>query len=321
MLDQLVRGWYVLLRDIDWFLRQPLQIELFERSLLAAIVVGVVSGVVGSLVVVRGMSFFGDALAHAVLPGVAYMYQRVRRENVPGIIARSEQDPLLWGGLAAGIVSAVAIGILTRTGRLRSDSAIGVVFAGMFALGIAMISRMEGFSQDLTHILFGELFGVSAADLELIIIFGVGVLLVVILLYKEFMLISFDPVLARTLRLPSELLRYILLILIAVTIVVSLQTVGVALMIAMLVTPAATASLLTHRLHRMMMTAGAIGAVSSVIGFYVSYHIDIATGAAIVLAATLFFIIVFVQQTVTRYLSTTSLLFNERWAARHSHTD
>ena len=304
MITDLERGFYVLLRDIDWFLGEPLSVEIFQRSLLAAIMVGIVSGVVGSLVVVRSMSFFGDALAHAVLPGVAYMYQRVKRGDVPD--ALTKQDPLLWGGLAAGIFSAVAIGLLTRTGRVRSDSAIGVVFAGMFALGIAMISRIEGFSQDLTHILFGELFGVSSADLNLIIIFSSGILVVVVLLYKEFLIISFDPVLARTLNLPTELLRYILLILIAVTIVVSLQTVGIALMIAMLVTPAAAAGLVTHRLHWMMTVAALIGAISSVVGFYASFHLNIATGASIVLTATAIFIIIFIQQSITNYLSTTS---------------
>jgi manganese/iron transport system permease protein len=305
LITHLERGFYVLLRDIDWFLQEPLTVELFQRSLLAAIMVGIVSGVVGSLVVVRSMSFFGDALAHAVLPGVAYMYQRVRRGEVPDTLV-SEQDPLLWGGFAAGIFSAIIIGILTRSGRVRSDSAIGVVFAGMFALGIAMISRVEGFSQDLTHILFGELFGVSSADLNLIIIFSIGILVIVVLLYKEFLIISFDPVLARTLNLPTETLRYVLLILIAVTIVVSLQTVGIALMIAMLVTPAAAAGLLTHRLHWMMISAAIIGATSSIIGFYISFHINISTGASIVLTATAIFIIIFVQQSIASYLGTTS---------------
>lgn len=305
-MTNLERGFYVLLRDIDWFLGEPLSVEIFQRSLLAAIMVGIVSGVVGSLVVVRSMSFFGDALAHAVLPGVAYMYQRVRRGDVPDALT-SDQDPLLWGGLAAGIFSAVVIGVLTRTGRVRSDSAIGVVFAGMFALGIAMISRIEGFSQDLTHILFGELFGVSSADLNLIILFGVVILAAVALLYKEFLIISFDPVLARTLNLPTEILRYVLLILIAVTIVVSLQTVGIALMIAMLVTPAAAAGLITHRLHWMMVVAAIIGAASSIIGFYASFHLNIATGASIVLTATAIFIIIFIQQSIASYLGTTSL--------------
>lgn len=305
MITHLERGFYVLLRDIDWFLTEPLSVEIFQRSLLAAIMVGIVSGVVGSLVVVRSMSFFGDAMAHAVLPGVAYMYQRVRRGDVPETIA-ADQDPLLWGGLAAGIFSAIIIGLLTRSGRVRADSAIGVVFAGMFALGIAMISRIEGFSQDLTHILFGELFGVSTADLNLIILFSIVIIVVVVVLYKEFLIISFDPVLARTLNLPTEILRYVLLILIAVTIVVSLQTVGIALMIAMLVTPAAAAGLLTHRLHWMMIVAAFLGAASSVVGFYLSFHLNIATGASIVLTATGIFIIIFVQQSTANYLGTTS---------------
>lgn len=294
------RGWYVLLRDIEWYLTQPLEIELIQRAMLASITVGIVSGVVGSLVVVRGMSFFGDALAHAILPGVAFMFQKQQSGDLPTNAIGGK--PLFWGGLGAGIFSALLIGFLTRNERLRNDTAIGVVFAGMFALGIAMISRIEGYAGDLSHILFGQILGVSQADLNLTVVFSVIVIAIVILFYKEFMIISFDPILAKTLRLPTELFRYLLLILISVSIVVSLQIVGVALMVALLVTPAATASLLTHRLHWMMVVAGCLGAISSVIGFYVSYHLDVATGAAIVLTATVIFLLVFVQQSANRYL-------------------
>lgn len=301
--DLVQRGWHILLRDIAWYLGQPLDVPLILRAMEAAIVVGIVSGVVGSLVVVRGMSFFGDALAHAILPGVAFMYQRSQQGNLPQLPGGKDQDPLFWGGLGAGLISAITIGALTRSGRLRNDTAIGVVFAGMFALGVAMISRIENNATDLSHILFGQILGVSSADLRLTVIFSVIVLAMVALFYKEFMLISFDPTLAQTLHLPTEVFRYLLLILIAITIVVSLQIVGVALMVALLVTPAATASLVTHRLHWMMVVAGSIGAMSSVIGFYVSLHLDVATGAAIVLTATVIFAIVFIQQTIRRSLA------------------
>lgn len=305
------RGWDVLWRDVVWYLLQPLDTELFLRAMQASIAVGIVSGVVGSLVVVRGMSFFGDALAHAILPGVAYMFQRTRADDT--LSGSSDQTPLFWGGLGAGILSAIIIGLLTRSGRLRNDTAIGVVFAGMFALGIAMISRIEGAAVDLTHILFGQILGVSGADLNLTLIFSVIVLAMVILFYKEFMLISFDPVLARTLRLPTEFYRYLLLILISVTIVVALQIVGVALMVALLVTPAAAASLITHRLHWMMLTSGFIGAMSSIIGFYVSLHLDVAAGAAIVLAATVIFGVIFIQQSLTQYIGMTVRALSNRY--------
>lgn len=279
-------GWLVLATNLDALLVEPLRYPLLARGMEAAVIVGIVSGVLGTYVVVRGMAFFGDALAHAILPGVALMYQR----------ADGRTDDLFWGGLAAGVLSALGIGVLTRHEKIKEDTAIGVVFAGMFALGIAMISRMDNFTTDLTHILFGQLLGVSEADLRLILVFGIGVLLVVALFFKEFLIISFDPVLARTLRLPAELLRLLLLVLLAVTIVVALQTVGVALMVALLVTPAAAARLMSKRLLPMMVLAAGIGAASSVIGFYVSYHHDIAAGPAIVLTATVIFMLVFAAQ-------------------------
>ncbi len=285
-------GWAALAANFETLVLEPLRYPLLARSLEAAIVVGIVSGVVGTYVVVRGMAFFGDALAHAILPGVAFMYQR----------ANGRTDDLFWGGLVAGVLSALGIGWLTRHERIKEDTAIGVVFAAMFALGIAMISRIDNYAGDLSHILFGQILGVSAGDLRLIVIFGALVLAIVALFYKEFLIISFDPMLARTLRLPVELFRMLLLVLIGVTIVVSLQTVGIALMVALLVTPAATANLMTHRLLPMMLISALIGAASSIIGFYVSYHGDVATGPAIVLTATSIFLFVFVEQQIRQRL-------------------
>lgn len=296
--ELMARGWDVLLRDYGWYISQPLQISLFATSMKAAILIGIVSGVVGSLVVVRGMSFFADALAHTILPGVAYMYQKSRSGGVPSY---AEENPLFWGGMLAGVVSALMIGLLTRNNRLKNDTAIGVVFAGMFALGIAMVSQVESYAGDLSHILFGQILGVSVKDLELTFMFSVGVIAVIIAFYKEFLIVSFDPILAKTLRMPTEIYRLMILLLMSVTIVISLQIVGIALMLALLVTPAATASLMTHRLHTMMLLAALIGAASSIIGFYISYHMDIATGPSIVLAATALFLFVFAEQSAQRY--------------------
>ncbi len=290
--DALQQGAAALAANFDTLVLEPLRYPLLARSMEAAIVVGIVSGVIGTYVVVRGMAFFGDALAHAILPGVAFMYQRTAGRT----------DDLFWGGLLAGVASALGIGWLTRHERIKEDTAIGIVFAAMFALGIAMISRIDNYAGDLTHILFGQILGVSPADLRLIVLFGAGVLAVVALFYKEFLIISFDPALARTLRLPVETFRLLLLVLIGVTIVVSLQTVGIALMVALLVTPAATANLITQRMSSMMLVSALIGAASSIIGFYVSYHADVATGAAIVLTATAIFALVFVKQQVALWL-------------------
>ena len=285
-------GWAVLMHNFDMLVLEPLRYPLLARSMEAAIIVGIVSGVLGTFVVVRGMAFFGDALAHSILPGVAFVYQR----------SNGRTDELFWGGLVAGILSAVGIGVLTRHERIKEDTAIGVVFAASFALGIAMISRIDNYAGDLSHILFGQILGVSHDDLRLTLAFGLIVLVIVAVFYKEFLIISFDPTLARTLRLPSELFRLLLLILIAVTIVVSLQTVGIALMVALLVTPAAAANLMTKRLLPMMLVSALIGAASSIIGFYLSYHQDIATGPAIVLTATGIFLFVFAEQQIMAWL-------------------
>lgn len=263
---------------MNWLL-EPLQYTFIVRGLLASLIVGLVCPIIGTYIVLRGMSFLGDALAHAILPGI--------------VIAFLLGWPLAIGALIAGIGTAIAIGLVTERGQVKEDTAIGVLFAGMFALGIALLSTRRNYSVDLTHILFGNLLGVSPSDLIISAVLGAVVLLTVLLFYKEFMVISFDPLLATTLRIPLRFFRYLLLILLAVTIVVALQTVGVALMLAMLVTPAAAAYQLTHRLHWMMLIAAAIGTFSGLTGLYLSYYVNIASGPAVVLVATFIFILVF----------------------------
>lgn len=259
----------------------PLGYPFMVRGLIAVVMVGMVCGVVGTYVVLRGMAFFGDALAHAILPGVAMGY----------LISGGTRGPVLWWALGTAVLVAIGIGAIGKGAQLKEDTAIGIIFAGMFALGIALISSMRSYAVDLAHFLFGDVLGVSQMDLLLTGALGGLVVLTVLAFYKEFLVLSFDPVLAVTLRLPSTVLHYLLLVLIAVAIVVSLQTVGVALMVAMLVTPAATAYLLTQRLQRMMLLAAFIGALSGVVGLYLSFYISIASGAAIVLVCTAFFLL------------------------------
>jgi manganese/iron transport system permease protein len=265
--------------DILELLGQPLRYPFMVRGLLASLMVGTLCAVVGTYVVLRGMAFFGDALAHAILPGVAIAYLL--------------EINLFWGALIMGLLTAVSIGYLSRRGTIKEDTAIGVFFAGSFALGVALLSTVQTYSVDLTHILFGNVLGVSDTDLWLIAGLGLLALLAVVFLYKELLVISFDPILAATLRLPLNVLNYLLLVLIALTVVVSLQTVGVALMVAMLVTPAATAYLLTRRLWHMMIVGAGVGAVSSVAGLYLSFYVNVASGAAVVLVCTAFFILAF----------------------------
>jgi manganese/iron transport system permease protein len=267
---------------INFFL-EPLQYPFMLRGLAAAVLVGIVCAVVGTYVVLRGMAFFGDALAHTILPGVALGY----------LVSGGAKDSLFWWALGTAVIAALGIGAISKQAQVKEDTAIGIIFAGMFALGIALISTVRSYAVDLSHFLFGDVLGVSPHSLWLILIFSVIVLLIIFAFYKEFLTLSFDPILAITMRLPVGLLENLLLTLIAVTIAVSLQTVGVALMVAMLVTPAATAYLLTHRLPVMMGLAALFASLSGVIGLYFSYYLSIASGAAIVLTATAFFLLVF----------------------------
>jgi ABC-type Mn2+/Zn2+ transport system permease subunit len=263
---------------IDW-LTEPFALAFMQRALVAAVVVGLVCSVLGCYVVLRSMAFLGDALAHAVLPGIALAY-------LAGV-------DLLAGALVAALLVALGIGFLTRHGAVREDTAIGILFAAALSLGVLLISSTGSYATDLTHILFGDVLGVSTTDLWLTGGLAAAVLLAVALLYRELLLASFDPLLAHTLGRRPGLVLLAPLVLLALTIVVSLQTVGVGLVAALLVTPGATASLLTRRLPAMMAAAAVVGVVSSVVGLYLSYYLDVASGAAIVLTATAFFVAAF----------------------------
>lgn len=261
-----------------WLL-QPLQYGFMQRGLIAALIIGVLCAVIGCYVVLRSMAFLGDALAHAILPGVAIAY----------LLGGS----LLIGALVAAVLVAIAIGFFSRGGVIREDTAIGILFAAALSLGVALISSIRTYAVDLSHIMFGNILGVSPTDLWLVGLLSALVLTILIVLYRPFLVVTFDPVLAKTLRLPTDALRNLMLVLLAVTIVVSMQTVGIGLVAAMLVTPAAAAYLLTTRLPRMMLVSGIIGGISSITGLYLSYYLNIASGAAIVLVATGFFLLAF----------------------------
>jgi ABC-type Mn2+/Zn2+ transport system permease subunit len=263
---------------IEWLL-EPLSYAFMVRGLLASLMVGVLCAVIGCYVVLRSMAFLGDALAHAILPGVAVAY----------LVGAN----LMVGALIAAIIVALMIGYFSRSGTVKEDTAIGILFAAALSLGVALISTIRTYAVDLSHILFGNVLGVSAENLWITAAITVTVLVVLGLLYRPFLVISFDPVLAATLRMPRDLLRNLLLVLLALTVVVSMQTVGIGLVAAMLVTPGATAYLLTRRLPNMMLVSAAVGAASSVVGLYISYYANVASGAAVVLVATFFFLLAF----------------------------
>ena len=260
------------------FLLIPLTYPFMQRALIASVLVGGLCAVIGTYVVLRGMAFLGDALAHAILPGLAMAFLL--------------GGDLFGGALIMAIIAALGIGYLTRSGRVREDTAIGIIFSGALALGIVLISSVRSYQTDLTHILFGNVLGVTDRDLVLTLGFGIVVLAIILLLYKEFLVFTFDPIFVETLKLPVSGLRYLLMILLAVTVVVSLQTVGVALVAAMLVTPAAAASLLTRRLSHMMIVSATIGVVSSAAGLFLSYYFNVSTGASIVLVCTALFVFI-----------------------------
>ncbi len=255
----------------------PLQYEFGARALLAAALVGLVCAVVGSYMVLRGLSFMGDAISHAAFPGVVVAY----------LVGGS----LYLGGAIAAVATALGIGWISRRARLRSDTIIGVLFAGMFGLGVAIYSAIPNYVGDLFGFLFGDVLGIGLGDLIGLAILGGIVLVVIWALWKEFLFATFDPLGAGASGLNVGALDYLFLGLIALTIVVSIQAVGIILVVAMLTTPAATAQLLTARFGRLMAIAIAIGIASGVAGIYVSFWLNLASGASIVLIQTATFLV------------------------------
>jgi manganese/iron transport system permease protein len=261
---------------------EPLGYAFFMRALVASVVVGLVCAVVGSYMVLRGLAFMGDALSHSAFPGV--------------VAAHLLNGPFYLGAAIAAVGTALAIGWVTRRGRLRGDTAIGVLFAGMFALGIFLFSTIPNYVGDLFGFLFGEVLGIGDGDLLALSILATIVLATVAILWKELLFSTFDPLGAAAAGLPVVRLDYLFLALIALTIVVSLQAVGIILVVAMLVTPAAVGQLVASSFARLVGVAVAVGVVGPVIGLYLSYWFDAAAGATIVLVETAFFIVALVAR-------------------------
>ncbi len=263
---------------VDFF-REPWTFEFMQRGLLAAAIVSAVAAVVGSLVILKGMAFIGDALPHASFGGVA--------------VAFAMGENLYVGGGIAALLTALAIGYISRRGVIRNDTAIGIIFVGAFALGILIVSRQENYTGDLFSFVFGNVLAVSWNDVYLTAAVAAAVVLIVVFFYKELLFNAFDPAMAQASGLPVAWIEYGLLALLALVTVIALQTVGIVLVVALLVTPAATAQLLTRRLSTMMLTGAAVGVASSVVGLYVAWHADVSASAAIVLSATGAFIAAF----------------------------
>lgn len=263
---------------MSWFL-DPWQHAFMQHAFLAIILVGLIAGAIGVFVILRGLAFLGDALAHAIFPGV--------------VIAFTLGGSYLIGALVAAILVSLGIGAISQSGRIKNDTAVGVLFVGAFALGVALMSLQSGYVRDLNTFLFGSILGVGRSDLLLTMAVGAVVLLLMLLFRRELVTISFDRTFAQSNGLNLWAYDQLFLAMLAMAIVVSLQTVGNILVLAMLVTPAATSRLLTNDLRRMMALSAAIGAVSGVIGLYISYYRGVPSGAAVVLTATVIFGLVF----------------------------
>jgi manganese/iron transport system permease protein len=259
------------------FLLAPFQYEYMQRAFVAALVVGTLCSTIGTYVVLRKLSFIGDGIAHASFAGIVVAYLRGLDYYV--------------GATIVAVVTALGIGFVNRRGKVSLDTAIGVLFTGAFALGVFLMSRLPHYNVDLSSFLFGNVLAVSKQDLNLILGLAGIVAFSLVLLYRALLYTSFDPVVAEASGIRAGFVEYALLVLLALTIIVSLESVGIVLVAALLVTPAATAFQLTRRFTTMLALSAAIGAFCAVVGLYISYYLQAASGATIVLLATALFFI------------------------------
>ncbi|MFC0558071.1 metal ABC transporter permease [Halalkalibacter alkalisediminis] len=281
--------------NIIMFIDQLTRYAYLQQALIAAILVGIICGVIGCFIILRGMALMGDAISHAVLPGV--------------VIAYMLGASFFIGATITGVLTALAIGYVSQNSRIKDDSAIGIMFTAAFALGIVMITGLRGTGVDLWHILFGNVLAVSRSDLYVTLGIGSFVLLMIIIFYRPLLLSTFDPIMAKATGIPVRLIHYLLMLLLSLVTVASLKTVGIVLVVAMLITPGATAYLLTDRLPVMLTLSALFGVLSAVIGMYYSVVYDVASGASIVLVASFFFGLAF-------FFSPKQGIITKKWRSR-----
>lgn len=263
---------------ITLFIEAVAQHAFLQRALLTAILIGITSGIIGSFVILRGLSLLGDAIGHAVLPGVAISF-------LLGI------NPVI-GAVVFGLLASTFIGVISDKSTLKKDTVMGVVFTSFFALGIVLISQIRT-RVNINSILFGNMLTVTPDRVYWMV--GVTIILIalVLLFYKELLLTSFDETMARIYGVKTKLIHYLFLFVLTVIIVLSLQITGAILIVAMIITPAATAFLLTNRLHLMITFAALIGAISGIIGIFISFTFDISSGSSVVIVAACIFTLAF----------------------------
>lgn len=250
--------------------------QFLNRALITSIIVGIVCGTVGSLIVLRGLSLMGDAMSHAVLPGVALSFLF--------------SIPMFVGALITGMIASIFIGYITSSSKTKPDAAIGISFTAFLASGIIIISLINT-TTDLYHILFGNLLAITNSAFLTTIVIGSIVLILIIIFYRPLMISTFDPTFSRMSGLNTTLLHYFVMLLLSLVTVASIQTVGIILVVALLITPASTAFLISKKLYSMMIIASLISVISSIVGLYYSYIYNIPSGATIVLCTFVIYII------------------------------
>lgn len=269
------------MNQLSTILLTPLQYEFMQQALLMAVLVGVVCALLSCFLVLKGWSLMGDAISHAILPGVVLA-------SVAGL-------PLSIGAFFSGLLCALATGYIHSNSRIREDTVLGIVFAGMFALGILMFASMDT-EQHLSHILFGNILGIERSDVWQVCVISALVIVVIALKWRDLLLFVFDSAHARVAGLPVRMLHYGLLVLLALTSVAAIQAVGVVLVVAMLIAPGITAQLLCRRFATMLLVASAVSVCAGVCGVLLSFHADASTSACIVLIQAVLFILALIWQ-------------------------
>ena len=263
---------------IQNFINGLYEFHFLQNALVTAVVIGVVSGALGCFIILRGMSLMGDVISHAVLPGVAISY-------ILGI-------NFFVGAIIFGLLSSIIITFIKNNSIIKGDTAIGITFSSFLALGVILIGIANS-STDLFHILFGNILAVQDIDKWLTIGVSIAVLVVIVLFFKELLITSFDPLMARAIGMKVNFYHYLLMVLLTLVSVTAMQSVGTILIVAMLITPAATAYLYTNSLRKMIIRSSSLGAVSSVLGLFIGYSFNIAVGSSIVITSAIIFAISF----------------------------
>lgn len=267
------------------FFIEPFQLELMRRALYAAIVIAIVCALFSCFLVLKGWSLIGDAISHAVLPGIAVAY-------LIGI-------PFIVGAFISGIFCSFATGFIKNNSRIKEDTVMGILFSGMFAIGIILVTKIHT-NIHLSHILFGNILGITQNEFIFTIIISAVISLIILLKLKDFILFCFDATQAKVVGLPVTFLHYLLLSMLSLTIVTTLQAAGIVLVIAMLISPGITAFLLTKRFEFMLVIAVFVSVIASIIGTIISYHLDADTGPSIVIVQAIIFVLAYILSLILR---------------------